>query len=603
MLNLNFNVPETTSDGGALISVIENLRQSLQGNYCTITLIFLMLLFINIKTDNIKKCDTCIFYVFNGLLAFLWLLSEGFRLNDTTVNLYCTNGQVVKSVIYVIGAMHLLNCIGNIVYNFLNKNFCKTYTSNCNKLKIFLTYFICVFAIWIPNTVISCPASIGMDVWDSLYQYFGRTEFTAHHPPVFTALIGKAAKLGLALGDVNIGFFAWILVQTIIGALIMAYVLYTMRIMEMPRWVVNMTLIIVAISPCYTSYVATIIKDTPYSFAVLLYIVELIYIHLDWEKYWKSWWHVMLYTIANMGVLLFRHNGKYIVYIMLVYLLIKFIMNKANVSRRTVVKAIVLLMLPLVISKMVYNCTSSHYNVTVQQGESFRESISLPLQQTARYAKYYEEETPEEEKAIIDKVVDYYALAGVYEPAISDPVKGRFHYYATSADWINYFKVWFRQFTRHPMTYFEATMNQNYYLVYPFKENSRFYYSTYVDYFYDHDFMDELGAAQNMTFDKANNVRIEFYKLLNSFPLTGMFSNLAVYNIILSYLIIFAIKDKKKGFLWITIPIVLSDLVIIAGPAIYDNIRYSLPVIYMMPLAVAYFIYIHNKETVEPGRK
>jgi hypothetical protein len=235
----------------------------------------------------------------------------------------------------------------------------------------------------------------------------------------------------------------------------------------------------------------------------------------------------------------------------------------------------------------------------VQQGESFRESISLPLQQTARYARYYEDETPDEEKTIIDKVVDYYALANVYEPEISDPVKGRFHYYASVEDWLEYFKVWFKQFTRHPMTYFEATMNQNYYLVYPFKVNSRFYYSTYVDYFYDHDFMNELSSSQDMTFAKANDLRIEFYKLLNEFPLTGMFSNLAVYNILLAYLIIFAINDKKKGFLWITVPVVLSDLVVLAGPAIYDNIRYSLPVIYMMPLVVAYYIHIYNKEVGE----
>jgi hypothetical protein len=149
------------------------------------------------------------------------------------------------------------------------------------------------------------------------------------------------------------------------------------------------------------------------------------------------------------------------------------------------------------------------------------------------------------------------------------------------------------------MTYFEATMNQNYYLVYPFKENSRLYYSTYVDYFYDHDFMNELSSEQEMTFAKANDVRIEFYKLLNEFPITGMFSNLAVYNILLAYLIIFAIKDKKKGFLRMTVPVVLSDLVVLAGPAIYDNIRYSLPVIYMMPLVVAYYIHIYNKEAGE----
>ena len=145
------------------------------------------------------------------------------------------------------------------------------------------------------------------------------------------------------------------------------------------------------------------------------------------------------------------------------------------------------------------------------------------------------------------------------------------------------------------MTYFEATLNQNYYLIYPQKENIRLYYSTYVDYFYDHAFQDELGAAKSMTFSRANDCRISAYKFVNKLPIIGLFSNIAVYNIIMIYLIVFSIYDKKREFLWITIPVILSDLVVVAGPAIYDNIRYALPVVYAMPLVLAYFLYVYKK--------
>ncbi|MDE6054287.1 MAG: hypothetical protein K2G55_11095, partial [Lachnospiraceae bacterium] len=62
------------------------------------------------------------------------------------------------------------------------------------------------------------------------------------------------------------------------------------------------------------------------------------------------------------------------------------------------------------------------------------------------------------------------------------------------------------------------------------------------------------------------------------------------------YLMIFCITDRKKDFLWILLPIVLSDLVVLAGPAIYDNIRYALPVVYAVPLALTYFIYISRAD-------
>ena len=593
MLSISFEVPEISNDVGIIFGIMENLRQSFKNDSSTMTIIFAALFCANVKIEEKRKHNVTALYVVNVIIALLWLMSEGFRINDAIINLYCSEGQIAKSIIYVIGAAHLLNCLSSLLYELFHaKN--QISEQNVNTIHACTFYFIAMILVWIPHTIVSHPASMECDVWDSLYQYFGKATFTAHHPPVFTVLIGWFASFGLFLGDVNIGFFLWVLLQTIICSAIMAYVLYTMQVMRTPRWLMVLTFSIAAISPFYNSYVTTIVKDTPYSFAVLLYMVELVYMHLDWKKYWKSVGHIVLFVLSNISMILFRHNGKYIIGIMLVYLLIRCILNKKDYSGKTMAKCVILLILPLLLAEGISTVVVNGYGVTVQEGESMREALSIPFQQTARYAKYYGAQTPEEEKAIIDRVLDYYVLENVYEPNISDPVKGRFHYYATSEDWVNYFKVWFKQFLRHPATYFGATLNQNYYLIYPQKENIRLYYSTYVDYFYDHAFQDELGAAQSMTFLRANDCRISAYKLVTALPVIGMFSNIAVYNIILIYLIVFAIHDKRKDFLWITVPVILSDLVVVAGPAIYDNIRYALPIVYAMPLVAAYFLHIDN---------
>ena len=602
MFGLNFEVPTVENDVGIIFGIMENLRQSFRYDSFSMTIIFASLFYACIKIDKKKTHNMYGLYAVNAIIAILWLMSEGFRINDATTNIYCTEGQIAKSIIYVIGATHLLNVLSGLLYEFLKaKNPTMEINTKTSKIGDFYSkhsyiwWFILMFLVWIPHTIISHPASMECDAWDSLYQYFGKAPFTAHHPPVFTVLLGWFASLGLSLGDVNVGFFLWVLLQTLICTAIMAYVLYTMNKLKVPQWLIIITVLIAAISPFYNSYVTTIVKDTPYSFAVLLYMVELVYMHMDWKKYWKSLGHIFLFIMSNIAMILFRHNGKYILAIMLVYLIIRCMIRKKEYSIKGIITGIVLLVLPLLLAEGISNVVINHYGVTVQEGESMRESLSLPFQQTARYAKYYDAETPEEEKAIIDTVIDYYALANVYEPGISDPVKARFHYYATSEDWVNYFKVWFKQFLRHPMTYIEATLNQNYYLIYPQKENIRLYYSTYVDYFYDHAFQDELGAAKSMTFSRANDCRISAYKFVNKLPIIGLFSNIAVYNIIMIYLIIFSIYDKKKEFLWITIPVILSDLVVVAGPAIYDNIRYALPVVYAMPLVVAYFLYVYRK--------
>ena len=240
-----------------------------------------------------------------------------------------------------------------------------------------------MFLVWIPHTIISHPASMECDAWDSLYQYFGKAPFTAHHPPVFTVLLGWFASLGLSLGDVNVGFFLWVLLQTLICTAIMAYVLYTMNKLKAPRWLIIITFLIVAISPFYNSYVTTIVKDTPYSFAVLLYMVELVYMHMDWKKYWKSLGHIFLFIMSNIAMILFRHNGKYILAIMLVYLIIRCMIRKKEYSIKGIITGIVLLVLPLLLAEGISNIVINHYGVTVQEGESMRESLSIPFQQTA----------------------------------------------------------------------------------------------------------------------------------------------------------------------------------------------------------------------------
>lgn len=601
MFSLSFSNPELVSPElfqteGYLYKIIENMRQSLTNDLFTMSIMFAIFYYISIKVQEKRIDNMFIIYLFNFILAAIWLISESFCLDDTTVNLNSTAGQIVKSVIYIVGATHLLNCIAKILYEFLCTQRCIDSRDRFYNKNPFCFWFIVMLVVWMPNTIISYPASIEMDVWDSLYQFFGRTAFTNHHPAVFTALIGWFASFGLALGNINIGFFMWTLIQTVICAAIMAYDMATMKKLHTPSWLIKLTFLIAALSPLYTSYITTIVKDTMFSFASLLYLTELIYMHIDWKEYWKSRMHICLFTSANLFMLLFRHNGKYVIIAMLLYLLIRCVKYRREVSNRYILKYAFFLILPLVLAKIISSTVISYYDVTIQEGESLREALSIPFQQSARYSKYYGQETPEEEKAVIDTVIDYYALADVYEPAISDPVKSRFHYYATKQDWIAYFKVWFKQFTRHPLTYFGATLDQNYYLLYPMKENSRLYYSTYVDYFYDHDFMDELGAAQDMTFAEANDVRISFYKLMHSFPVIGAFSNIAVYNIILLYLILFSIKNKIRGFFWITFPAILDDLVVVAGPAIYDNIRYALPVVYAIPIITAYFIYLCTNE-------
>lgn len=326
MFSLSFEVPEIENNVGIIFGIMENLRQSFRNDSFTMTILFMALFYVNIKIDKMRTHNLFGLKVINVIIAIWWLMSEGFRINDAIINLYCSEGQIVKSIIYVVGATHLLNCLSCLLYElFKTKNQIMKTGEKTSKIGNFyhshpyIFYFILMFLVWIPHTIISHPASMECDVWDSLYQYFGKSTFTAHHPPVFTVLIGWFASFGLSVGDVNAGFFLWVLSQTIICAAIMAYVLHTMKILKAPDWLMVLTFLIATFSPFYNSYVTTIVKDTPYSFAVLLYMIELVYMHIDWKKYWNSLRHIVLFILSNISMVLFRHNGKYILVVMLLY--------------------------------------------------------------------------------------------------------------------------------------------------------------------------------------------------------------------------------------------------------------------------------------------
>ena len=54
-----------------------------------------------------------------------------------------------------------------------------------------------------------------------------------------------------------------------------------MKKLQTPRWLIVTTWLIAVISPIYTTYIETILKDVIYSYMFLLFMIELVYIIFD----------------------------------------------------------------------------------------------------------------------------------------------------------------------------------------------------------------------------------------------------------------------------------------------------------------------------------
>ena len=229
---------------------------------------------------------------------------------------------------------------------------------------------------------------------------------------------------------------------------------------------------------------------------------------------------------------------------------------------------------------------------------SIREALSFPFQQTARYVKKYSEEVTKEEKKAINAVLSYNDLAERYDPRISDPVKVTYKETASTKDLGNYFKAWFQQGLKHPIAYIEATMNQNYYLVYPLKEDSTIYDTSDTGTENLVWFQEKLGIHEVPVIKKIDNLRTGFNQVLFTLPIIGLLSNIAFFNLILIYLCYESIKRRIPEMIIILAPLLLSDVVIVLAPVIFGHPRYAFPIVYSLPFVFAAFFHYKRKRAI-----
>lgn len=584
-LTLEFKIPEYTGlDFTVSREFIVNIEKSLIVDPFKSTLLFGMIFIWSIKIElmNSNKINIIrykLYYFICMVLGFVWLSAKSYLINNSLVNIYATTGQVVKSSIYYVGTVYFLILVGKTVFLLADSaslitNY-QVYTNIKNlRCKTFLFFFI----IWLPHIIMAYPASLISDVWGQLAMFYGRKTFTTHHPPFHTWLIGMAVKFGGKIGNVNIGLFLFILFQFVIFTLIISYEIDSMRRFNAPRWLIILTMIIAGISPYYTAYIGLITKDTLYSYFFLLFMIELYYLLTVREKYFENIRHICLFLLSSVAVVLFRNNGKYVIYPMLLIIIFLIITRKIRLqSRRSVIGLLSSSTLIILIPLLINFALTKVYDI--EKG-SVKEMLSLPFQQTARYIVNHGDEISEEEKQVIDRILDYNSLAQNYNPILSDAVKTTFKQESTQREMFEYFCIWMHQFCRDPFTYISATMNQNYRLVYPYKIKY-IYLETYKD---KTEFMKEVGVEEIEQIEKSENNLRSFYNIMFDMPLVGAFSIIALYNLVLIYGVVYAIYRKLYVVLLFSVPLIISNLIVVAAPLVHP--RYILSVVYSIPLLI-----------------
>ncbi len=446
----------------------------------------------------------------------------------------------------------------------------------------FIMSLLIIIILWLPYIVSFYPVILSPDPSFQIKQYFGipnkysdysimidpTVTITNHHPVVHTLLLGSCLKVGNLIGNDNLGLFFYSIIQILILSSILSFTLYYMKRIATPYRYRILILLLYGLVPMFPLYSMSAVKDVIFSSFIILYTLLIYHLVKNKDINLKIK-HLISIMILLILITLFRNNGFHIILLSFPFLLL---------TKKNIKKILSVFILFLIFNYSYNNIILPKFKIT---DGSIREKLSIPFQQTARYVSYHT--LTDDEYNIYDKVLDMSDLKDRYDPEISDPVKNKYNKYTDYEDLKEYFKYWFKDLTKDPVLYIDATINNTYGYFYPFKTKWYLYYK------YDTRIVQDGFKYHYNNLSIPREVLSKFGVVFPKIPIVGLISNIGFNTWILFFLTTYLIYKKKyKGIIYI-IPSFIALLVCVASP-VNAYFRYAMPYIFSMPLIVALFM-------------
>ena len=536
--------------------------------------------FIMIKTKNIELTKLKIFFII--LLDIFLLISNVFINTGNLSYLYKNMWLILYNLIRFIAIYIVLK--RSLIYF---ENFIKNHEFKLKENKIinlflkhpFLFSFIAILICWSIYVIAFYPIILSPDPSFQIKQFFNvRTKYadyailldnnvflTNHHPVFHTMILGYSLKLGRFLLNDNFGLFIYSLTQLLFLAFTLSLTIKYLNENNVNKKIVFIVLLLYCFIPMFPLYAMSGVKDTYYTCFIILYVMKLDkIIRSKQEK--LSYKEMIQLLLIMFAVCLFRNNGIYVFILSFPLILIY---SKKYFQT----------LLVIFIGVLAFYGTYTKVllpSLKITDG-SIRETLSIPFQHTARYVKYYNKDLSKNDIKVIDKVLGYETLAKRYNPTISDPVKNEFNKYTTKKELLAYLKVWFKCFFKHPLVYIEATLNNIYGYFSPQSTN------WYIYYKYDTRITED--KLVNYHYNNLSSLRLILSSFAQGFPyipLIGLISNIGFNTWLLLGLTTYSIFKKKKEYLIVLSPLLISLLICVASP-VNTYFRYAMPFIFIMP--------------------
>lgn len=582
-LTSKFHMPLQTSAYETKLDYIIASIYELLGEYnFQFVLVWILgtVFFYFMRDKVVRKKNTSILLA--GFFSLCLLFGRSYYETDSSAYVLGSVVNFVKSVFVFAGYFCLIYVLLALIFDFFKNTSFIDEKSHFFSEKAFLKSVIILSVVYGIVILISYPGTLCWDVIGQIEQVTKGTGYSTHHPLFHTLLVGGLTSLGQTVfGSYEVGLFLYMLLQMAMFVLALSFTISTLAKRGLKAGYLVALLVLYCVTPLYTNIVSVAIKDVPYCAFVIGYVVLFAQL-LETPDKIKNKKFLCGFVLLQIGVILSRNNGLPLVLLSGLLAFI-YLYKKYNLKEK-IVYLLSGFVLSIGTAKLVLFVLMQLTNAT--EGSS-AEMLSIPFQQTARYLQLYQNEIDLEEKEAIEAVLgDVSIVAAKYNPEISDDVKALFVKEATTKDILNYMGAWAKGFLKHPGVYFEAFFIHVYGWFTPVATNAIRYETTYTE------------IAQQGLFPGAQKGLIFLYRFANKIPVLGLLENIGAYVWGMFLFIFYAKKNKEKGMVFATLPLVISLLVCMASPCFISHPRYGMPIICTLPFLYGFMLSKTKEEAV-----
>ncbi len=469
----------------------------------------------------------------------------------------------------------------NLAYNIAKKGKIAGFVEK----RPWVFYFLIILICWIPAFLATFPGIYSYDAYPQVLQIIGGQGLSAHHPLLHTWLLNGCFILGNSLtGDYNTGLMLYTVIQLIFMAAVFGYAMKVMREYAIPGIVRIFALLFFAVNPIIQIWVCLTTKDTIFAGFFLLVLLDLIRMVVSPEKIFRSKARVIRFICIGTLMCLFRNQGIYIVYLLLIFLVVFF---------RHYRKQCLIALLPVIL--LVNLFTGPVSDAIGVSPANPREALSVPVQQMARVLTQEPERVTEEEKEIVYQYIPE-GYINQYIPVTSDLVKEGFNAELFKEAPLPFFKVWLSIGLKNFSAYVDAFL----YL------SCGYFYTDYTPYWvefilYDGAWLDNgqniLNIERNTLFPAYDGYLRGVAKNLSheNIPLVSTILNEAFPFVVLVFVSGYLLARKRYLLLLPLLAVFGFWGTMLLGPVI--AIRYAFPIIVCVPVMIALLFWKERERT------